>query len=90
MKEILLGFFIGALCGAIPLCYGLLTKAKILGIVGIACSVISGVLFGVFEKPPFTAVGVAIVFAVAIFAKNKRDKVYDDHEDDHDIYFDDE
>ncbi len=87
--DILLGFFVGALCGIVPLLFGLLTKHRILGIVGIASSAISGIIFALFEKSPFTAIGVATVFAIAIFAKNKNKNTPHDH-DDHDIYLGDE
>ena len=87
--EYLLGFFVGALCGFVPLLFGLLTKHSILGIIGIVSSAVSGVIFALLEKSPFTAIGVAIVFAIAIFAKNKNKNSDHDH-DDHDIYLGDE
>ena len=89
MLDILLGFFVGALCGIVPLLFGLLTKHKILGIIGIASSAVSGVIFALLDKSPFTSIGVAIVFAIAIFAKNKNKNSSDD-KDDHDIYLGDE
>jgi len=84
---IFLGFFIGALCGVVPLLFGILTKHRFLGIIGIVSSAISGIIFELFQKSPFTAIGVAFVFAIAIFAKNKNKNrpSHDDH-DDHDIY----
>ncbi len=87
--RFLLGFFIGALCGAIPLCYGLLTKTKFWAILGIAVTALSGIGFELIGQSPFTSIGVAVVFAVAIFAKNRHSNAHH-HFDDHDIYFDDE
>ncbi len=86
--EILIGFFVGALCGLAPLAFGLLVKHKILGIIGIIASTISGVVFGLLDKSPFTSIGVAIVFVVFLFAKNKNSNSH--HDDDHDIYTDDD
>ena len=86
--EILIGFFIGALCGIVPLAFGLLTKHKILAIVAIAATALSGAVFGLLQKSPFTAIGVAVIFVVFLFAKNKNKNTHDD--DDHDIYMHDE
>ncbi len=86
--DILLGFFIGILCGLAPLAFGLLTKHKLIGIIGAAVTSASGILFAVLDKSPFTAIGVAIVFIVFIFSKNKNKNSHD--EDDHDIYLDEE
>lgn len=87
--DFLLGFFVGALCGIVPLLLGILTKHKILGIIGIVASALSGIIFALLDKSPFTAIGVAIVFAVAVFAKNKNKHSHGGH-DDHDIYLGDE
>ena len=87
--DVLLGFFVGALCGVVPLFLGLLTKHNILGIAGIISSAASGVIFALIDKSPFTAIGVAIVYAIVIFAKNKNNNSTHEH-DDHDIYFGDE
>ena len=86
--KILIGFFIGALCGIVPLAFGLLTKHKILAIVAIVATALSGAGFGVLEKSPFTAIGVAVIFVVVLFAKNKNKNAQ--HDDDHDIYMHDE
>ena len=86
--DVLVGFFIGALCGIIPLAFGLLTKHKILSIAAIIVTALSGAGFDLLEKTPFTAMGVAIIFIVIIFAKNKNK--HDHHEEDHDIYMHDE
>ena len=86
--DVLVGFFIGALCGIIPLAFGLLTKHKILGIIAIIVTALSGVGFDLLEKSPFTAMGVAIIFLVFLFAKNKNKNTK--HEEDHDVYMHDE
>lgn len=89
--DYFVGFFVGLLCGVIPLTVGLLTKHKILGIVGMAVTVVSSFIFVLLDKPPFTAIGVALVFLIVIFTKNKN-KNKDSHleEDDHDIYLGDD
>lgn len=89
IMDILLGFFVGALCGVVPLFFGILTKHNILGIAGIISSAVSGVIFVLIDKSPFTAIGISIVYAIIIFAKNKNKDSSHDH-DDHDIYFGDE
>ncbi len=86
--DVLVGFFVGALCGIIPLAFGLLTKHKIIAIVSVAVTALSGVIFGLFQKSPFTAIGVAVIFIVLLFAKNKRNDAH--HEEDHEHYLHDE
>ena len=88
--DILIGFFIGALCGLVPILFGFLTKHNVLGIVGIVTSALSGMVFALLDKSPFTAIGVAIVFAIAIFTKNKHKNTHHHEQDDHDIYLGDE
>ena len=85
----MLGLFVGILCAVIPFVFGLLTKHLVIGIVGAVFTIASGVVFELLEKSPFTAIGVALVFAIIIFTKNKNKHSHDDH-DDHDIYFGDE
>ncbi len=87
--KILVGFFVGLLCGIIPLVFGILIKSYLIGIIGAASTALSGILFSILEKSPFTAMGIAIVFVVVLFAKNKR-KNNHNHQDDRDIYLDDE
>jgi len=84
--HILIGFFVGALCGIIPLAYGLLTQNKWLAIVSVIVTSVFGIVFGILEKSPFTSIGVAIVFIVILFAKNKNKNSH--HDEDHDIYND--
>ena len=86
--NILIGFLLGALCGIVPLAFGLLTKHKVLAIVSIVATAISGAAFELLDKSPFTAIGVAIIFVVFLFSKNKNKHAH--HEDDHDEYMHDE
>ncbi len=87
--KYLVGFFVGLLCGIIPLIFGLLIKSHLIGIIGTVSTALSGILFSTLEKSPFTAVGIAIVFVVVMFAKNKRNNVQNERND-HNIYWDDE
>lgn len=86
--KIIIGFFVGVLCGIVPLCFGFLKKNRIIGIIGAVASAAAGTLFNVLDKPPFTALFVAILFVVIIIANNKRksnaenDEVYDDFDQD--------
>ncbi len=87
MERYLLGFFVGFLCGIIPLVFGLLTKQKLFAIIGLAASSLSGVLFIILNKSPFTAIGVAILFIISNFAIQKRNSKhhhYDEYTDDPD------
>lgn len=79
--KILIGFFVGVLCGVLPLVFGLLIKNKLLGIIGIVSSSLSGVMFAALDKSPFTAIGISIVFIIALFANHKRRKMHDDDTD---------
>ena len=88
--DYVVGFFVGLLCGLVPLAIGLLTKHKVLAISGVAVTVVSSLIFVLLDKSPFTAIGVALVFVIVIFTKNKN-KNRDDslEQDDHDIYLGD-
>ena len=86
--DVFIGIFIGALCGVIPFVYGWLTHHKALAIVAVVATVISGVIFVLLNKPPFTAIGVAIIFLVFIFAKNKNN--HSENEENHEEYLNDE
>ena len=88
LEKIMVGFFVGLLCGVIPLVLGFLTKHKIIGLVGIAVTVGFGILFSTLEKSPFTAVGVAILFAIIIFLSNRNKHRL--HEDDEDEFLNDD
>ncbi len=89
MIKVLVGFFVGALCGIVPLVFGLLSKMYLSSILGIVSTALSGIVFSVLDKSPFTSVGVAIVFLVIIFAQRKK-KNADNDIDEHDEYMDDE
>ena len=73
--DYLIGFLIAALCGVIPLFFGLITKHKVLGIVGMSVTALSGLLFVLLEKSAFTAIGIAAVFAIFTFASHKKKKL---------------
>lgn len=89
--EYFLGFFVGILCGIIPIVFGLLTKHTVTGIIGACATALSGVVFVLFDKSPFTSIGIALVFLIVIFTKNKnKNKDHHDDQDDHDIYLGDE
>ncbi len=82
--KIVIGFFVGVLCGIVPLCFGFLKKSKLLGIIGIFASAGAGALFNALDKSPFSALVVAVLFILIIIASNKRrskhtsDDSYDD------------
>ena len=69
--------------------FSILAFVPIVGILcAIAATALSGAVFGLLQKSPFTAIGVAVIFVVFLFAKNKNKNTHDD--DDHDIYMHDE
>lgn len=70
--KILLGFFVGLLCGLIPLIYGFLTHQRLSGIIGIVATSLTGVLFSLLDKSPFTAIVVAVLFILFNIANKKR------------------
>ena len=72
LGKILLGFFVGFLCGLVPLVYGLISKDKIMSVVGLAASAATGIFFSLIDKSPFTAMIMAIIFVIVIFAQNKH------------------
>ena len=85
--KIVIGFFVGLLCGIVPLFFGLLKKSKLLGILGTVASTGAGILFSALDKSPFSALVVAILFIFIIIASNKRraneeNDDYDDNDDD--------
>ena len=82
--DYLVGLLIGILCGAVPIIFGWFTKHKILGIVGCAVTIISGPLFVLLNKSPFTAIGIAAIFTIFNFAthRNKTKEHHDSDEDD--------
>ena len=89
--EYILGFFVGVLCGIAPVVVGILAKHKWTGIIGAGVTVLSSLIFVLLDKPPFTAIGVAIVVLIIIFTKSKnKNKENHDERDDHDIYLGDD
>ena len=85
ITKIIVGFFVGLLCGVIPLIYGLLSKNRPLAFGGICAASVAGVLFNVLDKSPFSAVVVAVLFVIIIIASNKRREKMKRDEDDDDI-----
>ena len=49
-ERILLGFFVGTLCGIIPLVYCIIKHMKIMSAVGMSVTVASGVLFSALSN----------------------------------------
>ena len=82
--KILIGFLIGLVCGVAPLVFGILTKHKYLGIIGISVTSLFGLLFSVLDKSPFNEIIVAIVFLLFNFASNKKRQKKNDEEDEDD------
>ena len=78
--RILLGLFIGLLCGLIPLIYGILTSHKTTSIIAFFVTALMGVLFSYLEKSPFSAVVVALLFILISVAEKKKHSK-DDHLD---------
>ncbi len=72
MVKLIIGFFIGLLCGLIPLIYGLLTNHRLSAIIGLVASSLTGVLFAFLNKQPFTAMVVAVLFVLFNIANSKR------------------
>ncbi len=76
--KIIIGFFIGLLCGVVPLLYGLLNGNKLYAFIGMAASAVTGVLFSVFEKSPFSAIVVAVLVVLVMIAQKKRKQQEED------------
>ena len=92
LGKLALGFFVGLLCGIIPLVYCIIKKMKLFSIVGISATVISGIIFSALDKSPFSAIVVAILFVLVIVVKNKQaeketdNKNISDDDDDGDYF----
>lgn len=71
--KILLGFFVGLLCGLVPLIYGFLTNHRISGIIGLVAASLTGVLFSLLDKSPFTAMVVSVIFILFNVANKKKE-----------------
>ena len=82
--KIIVGFFVGILCGIIPLFFGFFNKSKFLGVLGTLASAGAGILFNVLDKSPFSALVVAVLFVFIIIVNMKRlsHKNEDDDDDD--------
>ena len=78
--KILLGFFVGFLCGLIPLVYGIISMHKIVSFIGLGASSVTGALFSLIDKSPFTAMIMALIFVIFIYSMNKKNT--DRNEDD--------
>ena len=48
--KLLLGFFVGFLCGLTPLVYGIILRHKLIAFIGLAASAITGAIFSVMDK----------------------------------------
>lgn len=79
--KILLGFFVGLMCGLVPLIYGFLTNRRTSGIVGLVAAALTGVLFSVLDKSPFTAMVVSVIFILFSIANKKKDAESNDEDD---------
>lgn len=83
LGKILLGFFVGVLCGLIPLIYGFLSSHKIIAVIGLASSIVTGSIFSLAGKSPFIAMIMSTIFVIFLYATNKRAEEHnlDDEED---------
>lgn len=70
--KILLGFFVGFLCGLIPLVYGIISKYKLVSFIGLGAAAVTGALFSFIDKSPFTAMIMALIFVIFIYSMNKK------------------
>ncbi|MBQ7829465.1 MAG: hypothetical protein IJ345_04275 [Clostridia bacterium] len=80
-SSLLVGIFVGLLCGLIPLGFGILKKDYLWAAIGMVLTVITGVVFALLNKSPFTSAITAILFLLFIFATQKRKEK---HSEDHD------
>ena len=84
--KIVLGFFVGVLCGLVPLIYGFLTNHRTSGIIGLVAASLTGVLFSLLDKSPFTAMVVSVLFILFNVAnKKKNSEPESDEESDNDL-----
>lgn len=67
-SKLIGGFFIGGLCGLIPLIIGIVRKKVIFGIIGACVCVLFGILMTmVFLQPAFLSIIPSAIFTVFIF-----------------------
>ena len=83
--KIALGFFVGVLCGLVPLIYGIIKKSHKLAVLGILLSALCGSLFSFLDKSPFSAFVVAILFVVIIIANQKHNAHRNSEDEDDDF-----
>lgn len=88
LGKVVLGFFVGLLCGLIPFFYGFLKKYRKIAIIGIVVTALAGILFSVLEKSPFSSVVVAVLFIFIIIINERKNshKNFDDEDEDEDGY----
>lgn len=79
--KILLGFFVGFLCGLIPLVYGIISKHKTVSFIGLIASSATGALFSLANKSPFTAMIMSLIFVIFLFSMNKKETEHHDDEE---------
>ena len=87
MGKYISGLLIGMLCGLVPLLFCLISRHKALGIVGGSMTAVSGVIFVLLDKSPFTAIAIAAIFSIFNIARCNKGKYRQDDADE-DIYFD--
>ena len=86
LGKVLLGFFVGILCGIIPMAYCLIKKQKFAAVIGLIVVIISGILFSALDKSPFTAFVVSALFILIIIANNKRNNNNEEDNSDNDDF----
>lgn len=81
-SSLIVGIFVGLLCGLIPLGFGILKKDYLWAAIGMALTVTTGIVFSLLNKSPFTSAITAILFLLFIFATQKRkEKTSDEHDE---------
>ena len=80
-EKILLGLFVGLLCGLNPFIYGLLNKRKLSSAISLIITTLAGVLLSLLGITPFSAVIVAMRFVFIDVAKKKKSSENTDNEE---------
>ena len=83
--KILLGFFVGSLCGLVALIYGLVTHHRLSGIIGIIATATVGVIFSLLDKSPFSSLVVSFLVILFNIANNKRKQHLNEDDTDNDF-----
>ena len=78
-EKILLGLFVGFLCGLIPFIYGILNKRRLSSLIALLVTTLIGVILSLLGITPFSAVVVAIRFVFIDIAKKRKGS--DNHSD---------